>query len=115
MNYTYDHFGVPTKEKRPGMIYFSEYKVWCSDYEQDPYRIEWIFFEKESPLPPLLQVVSHVCFLVEDIEKAILGKKILLKPTFYQGYKMAFIEEGGVPIEFIQPPVNDQGNSHGFK
>lgn len=52
----------------------------------------------------LIQTVSHVCFLVEDIEKAVRGKKLLLKPTYYQGYHMAFIEEHGVPIEFIQPP-----------
>ncbi len=104
MEYTYDHFGVPINRKREGMTHFPEYKVWCSNYEKDPYRIEWIFFETGSPLHPLIQTVSHVCFLVTDIEKAVQGKKVLLKPTLYQGYQMAFIEEGGVPIEFIQQP-----------
>jgi hypothetical protein len=107
MDYKYDHFGVPIKEKRQGMIYFPEYKVWCSDYEKDPLRIEWIFFEKETPMHPLIQTLSHVCFLVEDIEKAVLGKKVLLKPSYYHGYHMAFIEEQGVPIEFIQPPLGN--------
>lgn len=102
MDYKYDHFGVPSKEKYEGMLYFPEFKVWCSNYEKDPYRIEWIFFEKGSPFHPLIQTVSHVCFIVADIEKAVHGKKILLKPTPYQGYQMAFIENGGVPIEFIQ-------------
>ncbi len=107
MEYTYDHFGIPVKQKSKGMIYFHEFKVWCSDYEQDPYRIEWIFFEKDTPFHPLIQMVTHVCFLVRDIQKAVLGKKLLLKPTFFQGYQMAFIEENGVPIEFIQPPSSD--------
>jgi hypothetical protein len=106
MNYRYEHFGVPVKEKQPGMIYFPEYKVWCSDYEKDPLRIEWIFFEKGSPLHPLIQTISHVCFLVEDIKKAVLGKKLLLQPTYYQGHYLAFIEENGVPIEFMQFPSN---------
>ena len=105
MEYKYDHFGVPIKQKRHGMIYFPEYKVWCSDYESDLYRIEWIFFEQESEMHPLVQIVSHVCFLVTNIGKAVLGKKILMEPTHYQGYQMAFIEEKGVPIEFIQPPT----------
>jgi hypothetical protein len=104
MEYQYDHFGVPVPEKRKGMIYVAEYKVWCSDYEKDPYRIEWIFFEKESELHPFIQNLSHVCFLVQDIEKAVLGKKLLLSPTYYQGDLMAFIEEEGVVIELIQPP-----------
>ena len=102
MEYKYDHFGVPVKQKKAGMIYFPEYKVWCSEYEHDPYRIEWLFFEGESPLHPLIQTVSHVCFLVNDMEKAIFGKKVLLKPARHQDYHIAFVEENGVPIEFIE-------------
>ena len=100
----YDHIGIPTKHRREGMIYFPEYKVWTSDYEKSEFRIEWVFFEKESPLHPLIQSVPHVSFLVADIRKAVLGKKILLAPVKYQGYWMAFIEDDGAPVEFIQPP-----------
>lgn len=104
MQYKYDHFGVPIKKKRENMIYYPEYRVWCADYEKDPYRIEWIYFEEESPMHPLIQTVSHVCFIVDDIQKAVKNKKMLLKPTHFEGIWMAFIEENGVPIEFIQPP-----------
>lgn len=103
MKYKYDHFGVPVKKKQKGMIHYSEFKVWASDYEKDPYRIEWIFFEKGCKMPALIQNVPHVCFIVKDIKKAVRGKKILLKPVYYQGHYMAFIEENGVPIEFFQP------------
>lgn len=104
MEYRYDHFGVPVKEKLPGMIYYPEYKVWCADYEKDPYRVEWIYFEKGSEMPSLIQTVPHVCFWVEDIERAVHGKKLLLNPSEEKGYWMAFIEENGVPIEFFQAP-----------
>jgi hypothetical protein len=104
MEYIFDHFGVPVLQKREGMRYFPEFKVWCSDYEKDPYRIEWIFFEKGNAFHSLIQTHPHVCFLVKDIETAIRDKKILLKPTHYQSYSLAFIEEKGVPIEFIQLP-----------
>lgn len=103
MKYQYDHFGVPVSEKCEGMIHFPEFKVWCTDYEKDPFRIERIFFEKDCQMHPLIKMTPHVCFLVENIEKAVSGKKILVAPVFYQGAYLAFIEEDGVPIEFIQP------------
>lgn len=102
MKYQYDHFGVPVKKKQEGMIHFPEYKVWCSDYEKDLYRIEFIFFEKDCKLHPLIQNTSHVCFLVKDIQKAVHGKNILLNPIYYENYYMAFIEENGIAIEFLQ-------------
>lgn len=103
MEYKFDHFGIPIKEKKDEMIYFPEYKVWTSDYEKNLYRIEWLFFEKECVLHPLIQSISHVCFIVKDIQEAVREKKILLEPIYYQGYYMAFIAENNVPIEFIQP------------
>ena len=102
MKYIYDHVGVPVKRKRRGMVYYPEYKVWCSKYEKDRHRIEWIYFEKGSPMHRLIRSKTHVCFVVSDIKKAVRGKKILLKPTLYQDYYMAFIEVDGLPIEFFQ-------------
>jgi len=102
MKYKYDHFGVPTKKKRKGMIHYPEFKVWCSSYEKDPYRIEWIFFEKNCKLPSLVKAVPHICFRVKDINKAIRGKKVIFGPVYYQGNWFAFINEDGVPIEFSQ-------------
>jgi len=102
MNLRYDHFGVPVREKEEGMTLFPRYRVWCSDYEKDPYRIERIFFEEGCPFHPLIQAVPHVCFLVADLREAIVGKKVLFPPMEEEGYAMAFIEERGVPLELIQ-------------
>lgn len=114
MEYQYDHFGVPTKYKLEGMIYYPEYKVWCSDYERDPMRIEWIFFEKECKMPSLIQNIPHVCFIVPDIQKAVRNKKILLEPIFFQDRFMTFIEENGVAIEFFQFPLQKEKVSPQF-
>jgi hypothetical protein len=107
MEYKFDHFGVPVSRKKRGMIHYPEYKVWCSDYEKDPLRIEWIYFEKGTPLHPLLRKIPHVCYLVDDIKKAVRGKKILMKPVSYQGYWMAFVVIDQTPVEFIQPPCSN--------
>ena len=98
----YDHIGIPTCSQKNGMIYYPEWKVWTSDYEKNPYRIEWVFFEKESPLHPIIQTIPHVCFIVKDIKRMMEGKKVLLPVTYYQNYYMAFIEDDGAPVEFLQ-------------
>lgn len=100
--YTYDHIGIPTKVKRPGMIYYPEYKVWTSDYEKCEFRIEWIFFEEGSEAPIMIRTIPHVCFIVKDIHRAVHGRKILLEPTHLENYLMAFIEHDGGPVEFLQ-------------
>lgn len=100
----YDHIGIPIQFKKEGMIYFPDYKLWTSDYKKSQYGIEWIYFEKGSPLHPHIQKMAHVCFVVLDIQKAIHGKKILLDPCVYENEYMAFIEDhDGAVIELLQP------------
>ena len=84
------------------MIYYPDFRVWTSQYEKSQYRIEWLFFEKESTLPLMIQKVPHVGFVVQDIHLAVKGKKILMAPVFYENYYMAFIEAEGIPIELLQ-------------
>jgi len=99
----YDHIGIPVTEKRPGMIYIPEYKLWCSDYKKSEYCVEWIYFEEDSSLHSKIQKQAHVCFIVPDIQKAIKGKKLLLSPCLYENEWMAFIEDDeGAVIEFLQ-------------
>lgn len=102
MHYKYEHFGVPVSYKRDDMLYYPEYKVWATNYDNDPYRIEWIYFEKDTPMHTLIQTIPHVCFMVSDIQQAVRGKTIIFAPVHYQGHWIAFIEENGVPIEFFQ-------------
>jgi len=103
MTLQYDHIGIIVDKPKPGMRYFPEFKCWTSDYTTSLYRIEWICFDKGCEFDPLIQSVSHVGFLVKDIQKAIERKKILFKPVLFEGTWMAFIEEDGAPIEFFQP------------
>lgn len=98
----YDHIGIPTREKRADLIYIPDLKLWTSDYEKDPFRVEWIFFEKDCQIHPLIQRIPHVGFQVKDIEKAVHGRKILMDICVYGHERMAFIEHNGAPIEFLE-------------
>ena len=54
-------------------------------------------------MPELIQNVPHVAFEVDDLQKAVEGKDILIQPkTLANGLRIAFIVEGGAPVEFIE-------------
>jgi hypothetical protein len=58
---------------------------------------------EDCPLPELVKTVAHVAFVVEDLEAAIAGRNILIPPNNpTEGVRVAFIEENGAPIEFLQ-------------
>lgn len=99
----YHHLGIPTKDPIPGEIYLKDYKLFHFGYEKSEYGIEWMRYEADCELPEIVKTIPHVAFEVEDILEAIKGKKVIIEPNSpSEGYIVAFIEENGAPIEFIQ-------------
>jgi hypothetical protein len=103
MNLKYHHIGIPTNKSMEGEIYLKDYKIYHCGYEQSEYGIEWMRYEKECTLPEIVKTVPHIAFEVDNIYEAIKGKKVIIKPNSpSEGNVVAFIEENGAPIEFIQ-------------
>ena len=99
----FHHIGIPTTEPKEGETYSADSKLFITDIDSHPYRVEWLRFESGSPMPQLIQDVPHVAFAVDDLEKAIEGKEILIQPkTLANGLRIAFIVEGGAPVEFME-------------
>jgi len=64
--------------------------------------IEWMKFDVDCALPELVKTVPHVAFVVDDIQAAIAGKKVIIEPNSpSEGVTVAFIEHNGAPIEFL--------------
>lgn len=106
----YDHVGIPTTEERPDETYLAEFKVYVSGYETSEYGIEWMRFEPGSPLPDLVKTVPHVAFEVDDLERELKGKTILIEPNSpSEGVMVAFIVENGAPVEFLTRLRPDAG------
>jgi hypothetical protein len=60
-------------------------------------------YEQDCQLPEIVKTMPHVAFEVVDIYEAIQGKKVIIEPNSpSEGNIVAFIEENGAPIEFIQ-------------
>ncbi len=99
----YHHIGIPTDTERPGEEYLEQYKMYVSGFETSPYGVEWMRFEPDSPLPEIVKTVPHVAFEVDDLEAAIAGQQILIKPNSPSpGVRVAFILHDGAPIEFLE-------------
>lgn len=99
----YHHLGIPTTGKLPNERHLPHLKMHVSGYEESPYNIEWMRFEPDNELPELVKTVPHVAFEVDDLEAAIAGKKVIIEPTSpSEGLRVAFIEDNGAPVEFLE-------------
>lgn len=99
----YHHLGIPTTEEFPGSLYLPRLKMTVSDHMATPYGIQWMRFDDDCPFPDLVKRLPHVAFEVDDLREVIRGKKVIIEPNEpAPGILVAFIEEAGAPIEFLQ-------------
>ena len=99
----FHHVGIPVKEKMPGMSYNKELKLFTTDYFQNPYGIEWMYFDHDNPLPNIIKDMPHVAYKVDNLIEAIKGKHIIIAPASpTKGVTVAFILDEMNLIEFLQ-------------
>jgi len=99
----FHHIGIPTSVAHDGETYLEEYRLYVSGFETSPYGVEWLRFEPDSPLPDLVKEVAHVAFVVDDLDRALEGKEIIIPPNRpSEGVTVAFIVHNGAPVEFLQ-------------
>ena len=99
----YHHLGIPTTIPREGEVYIEKLGFYVQGFEGSPFGIEWMRFEPGCSLPELVQTVPHVAFEVNDLEKAIRGRAILIEPNSpSEGVRVAFIVDNGAPVEFLE-------------
>ena len=99
----YHHIGIPNTEVRKDEYFLEQFGMHVVGHEHSDYGVEWLRFESDSPLPELVKSVPHVAFEVDDLDSALLGKRILIEPNSPSpGVRVAFIVENGAPIEFLE-------------
>jgi hypothetical protein len=99
----FHHIGIPTNKKMPNEKYIEGLKIYVVGFDTSPYGIEWMRFEKESPISELIKTVPHIAFEVDNMEKALEGKEILTEAhTISRGIKVAMIKHDGAPIELLE-------------
>ncbi|WP_297093239.1 hypothetical protein [uncultured Draconibacterium sp.] len=101
----YHHLGIPTNEKMPDEKYLAQFKFFHSGFPTSPFGVEWMRFEKDSPIHPLIQKVPHLAFEVEDLDHELGTRnlKVITPPNPpAEGIRVAMIEHNGAPIELIE-------------
>ena len=100
----YHHLGIPTKEKMPDETYLPRFKLYVSGFPTSPFGVEWMRFEADSPLHPLVQTIPHLAFEVNDLDFELNNRKfnVITEPNPpSDGVRVAMIEHNGAPIELI--------------
>jgi len=60
-------------------------------------------FEPDCPIPDLVKRIPHVAFEVENLERELEGKEILITPESpNEGLRVAFIVVNLAPVEFLE-------------
>ena len=100
----FDHIGLITDQKKGDEILIKATKVWVTDYNKHPYKVEWLRFEKDSPVEGPVREKPHIAYQVDDLKKASRGLKVLLEPyESIPGIKVGFYEyDDGTVIELMQ-------------
>lgn len=102
-SFKYHHLGIPTLKPKDGEVYLNEYKVFTAGFENSEFGIEWMRYEEGCNLPEIIKTIPHIAFQVDDVYEAIKGRKVIIEPNSpSKDVLVAFIEEDGAPIEFIQ-------------
>jgi hypothetical protein len=100
----FDHIGVPAPAKREGMRYLDSKRLWLTSPADHPFRVEWLWYEPDSPEAKLVRTVPHVAYRVESLEEAMAGHHGVAEPVDVFGeVRVGFVEIDGAPVEFVQP------------
>jgi hypothetical protein len=99
----FDHIGIPADEKREGMRFLESKRLWLTSPGDHPYRVEWLWYEEDSPEAELVRTKPHVAYRVESLEDAMSGQRVVAEPFDVFGeVRVSFIEVDGAPVEFVE-------------
>jgi hypothetical protein len=107
----YHHYGIPTDEKREDetLVEVGGFRFYSTPYDENKWHIQWHRFPEGHGLPELVAKVPHIAFQVDDLDAEIAGCKILFGPySPLEGYRVAMIEEQGIPIELVETKLTDE-------
>lgn len=99
----FHHIGLPTDQKQPDEVYVEDTKVWVTDPDNHPYRVEYLRFESDSPASGPVRDAAHVAFRTDDLTAELDGEEVILEPfSPMPGLQVAFILRDGAVFEFMQ-------------
>lgn len=97
-----NHYGIPTTIPREGEMYSEDMKLFMTDYNTSPNRIEFLRFDADFEMPDILKTHAHIAYEVDSLEEEMAGKPVIMAPTVLSSeLTIAFVEEEGIAIELM--------------
>ena len=101
----FDHIGIVTDEKKADETFVPATRVWITDFQKHPFRVEWLRYEPDSPVTGPVRTMPHVAYRVDDIQQAAKGLKVLLEPFDAGIARVGFYQTAdGAVVEFMEYP-----------
>lgn len=98
----FHHIGLPTDQSQPGEVYVPDTKVWVTDPRRHPYKVEFLRFEKDSPVSGPVRDLPHIAFRVSSMDEALRGENVILAPFCPSpGFTVAFTLRDGAVFEYM--------------
>lgn len=108
VQYEFHHFGIPLQDGDTTGKFSARAGMYTTD-NPGKFRVQWHRFTDDSPLHPLLKTVPHVAFKVSSLAEAIEGETVILGPYEpIDDYRVAVIDDCGVPVELIETTLSDE-------
>ena len=101
---TFHHIGLVTDTEKPGEMYFDMLKVWGTNPDDDPNKVEWVRFASDSPLADTpVAKMPHTSWAVDDLDAELEGKDVAVGPlTAAEGVRIAYFMDDGALIEYLE-------------
>jgi len=105
----FDHVGVIIDDEQPEEMYVPATKVWVTNPQTHPYKIEYLRFEPDTPVTGPVRDLPHMAFRVDNLEAAMGDSEVLLGPFNPRGImRVVFVLQDGAVFEFMENA--DDGN-----
>lgn len=104
-SWKYHHITIPTSKVMPIERYLPQFEFFISGFPESPFGIEWMRFEKGSPMHKLIQTVPHLPFEVKNLDQEIARHdfELLSDPNSpVDNFRVAMIKHMSAPIELIE-------------
>jgi hypothetical protein len=103
----FDHLGLVTDQKHKGEDFVAATRVWVTNPNEHPFRIEWLRFEPDSPVAGPVRTQPHIAFSVPDLAQAGKGMEVLIEP-FDVGFAVVgfYKTQDGAVVELMEYKEN---------
>ena len=84
-------------------VYAEAIKTYIVAPETNEFNIEYLRFEKDTPLPKELKTMVHVAYKVDDLDEQVKANTVVVEPWFAdENTRLAFIMKDGILMELME-------------